>query len=91
MEPILVDVNSAEPNMAMQAHEGQEFIFVHKGKCLFHYGKDTHQIEEGYSLYFDSSVGHKVEPIANEKCKLISIVTSKDYSFHKNITRLLNE
>ena len=91
MEPILVDVNSAKPNMAMQSHEGQEFIFVHQGKCLFHYGKETHEIESGHCLYFDSSVGHKVEPIAGERCLIVSVVTSKDYTFHKNITRLLNE
>lgn len=90
MEPFLVDVNSAKSDMPTQSHEGQEFIFVQNGRCRFHYGHEIHEISQGMSLYFDSGVGHKVEAISGEKCVLVSVVTSKDYSFHKNITRLLN-
>ena len=91
MQPFIVDVRSARPNMRMQSHPGQEFIYVLSGQCRFHFGTDVLKLHEGDTLYFDSTVNHKVEPIDGESCQCVAVVTSGDFPFHGGMARLLNE
>lgn len=91
MEPFVVDVTTARRGAGMQAHEGEEFIYVIKGKCRFHYGLESFDMSAGDSMYFNSGVAHRVEPADSRPCEILSVVTSRDFSFHGNIARLLNE
>lgn len=91
MEPFEVDVHSATPDAPMQSHEGEEFFQVIEGLCEFHYGKATHRMRKGDSVYFDAATPHKVTPLGKRRCRLLATVTSRDFSFHGNLAKLLNE
>ncbi len=91
MEPFIVDVSSAQGDIPMQSHSGQEFIHVLSGRCRFYYGSDEFELAVGDALYFDSTVNHRIEPIEGVACECVAVVTSKDFSFHGNIAKLLND
>ena len=91
MEPFFADVASAERGASMQSHEGDEFIYVISGKCRFFYGTEMIDMNAGDSIYFDSGTQHRVEPVDRRPCEILSIVTSRDFTFHGNMARLLNE
>lgn len=91
MEPFIADVASAQRGAPMQSHEGDEFIYVIKGRCRFFFGKETFDMSAGDSIYFDSGVEHRVEPLDKRPCDILSVVTSRDFTFHGNMARLLNE
>lgn len=91
MEPIWLDVAAAKIAMPMQSHSGQEFLFIVNGRCDFKYGKERVTLSTGDSIYFDSDVDHAAIAIPGEPCEAITVVTSRDYHFHGNIVRLLDE
>jgi mannose-6-phosphate isomerase-like protein (cupin superfamily) len=61
MEPFYVDLlpESAEEKR-LSSHEGEEFIVVQKGAVEVIYGSDTHTLEAGDSIYYNSIVPHYV-------------------------------
>lgn len=91
MEPFIVDVSTARKGAPMQSHEGDEFIYVIKGKCRLYFGVDQYDMGAGDSIYFDSGVRHRIEPIDSRPCEILSVVTSRDFTFHGSMARLLNE
>jgi len=91
MEPFEVDVHTTEADAPMQSHEGEEFFQVVAGSCDFHYGTVVHRLRQGDSVYFDASKPHKVAPVDKRPCRLLAVVTSRDFSFHGKLTKLLNE
>ncbi len=91
MEPFVVDVSTSRKDAAMQAHEGDEFIYVIKGRCRLFFGADCHEMSAGDSIYFDSGLPHRVEPADNRPCDILAVVTSRDFTFHGSMARLLNE
>ena len=91
MEPIWLDISSTEKDMPLQSHSGQEFIYILEGSCRFSYGKELIELNKGDSILFDSTVDHAAIAIPDVKCQAITVVTSKDYHFHGDIVRLLDE
>lgn len=91
MEPIWLDISSAKKEIPLQSHSGQEFIYILKGRCRFSYAKELIQLDEGDSILFDSNVDHAAIAIPGAECKAITVVTSRDYHFHGDIVRLLDE
>lgn len=90
MEPFVVDVESARPQAPLQSHEGEEFIHVLKGRCRMVIGDRVFEMKTGDSIYFDSGIRHRVEPIGGRPCEMLSVVTSRDFTFHGNLSRLMN-
>lgn len=61
MEPFWVHFEARSENTgAFFQHPGEEFIFVQEGRLEFTAGDQTMIIEQGDSLYFDSSIPHMV-------------------------------
>ncbi len=90
MEPILVDVDSANPDGPMKSHSGHEFIYVVEGSLLLSIGKEEIEMGVGDSAYFDARLEHRVRPANGGKTRALSIVTSKDYHFHGDISRIID-
>jgi transcriptional regulator with XRE-family HTH domain len=44
-------------------NEGFEFAYVVKGGCVFRYGKERYELQEGDVIYFDASEWHSVTAI----------------------------
>lgn len=59
MEPFFINVDFKDDKpKKLSSHEGEEFIYVLKGKIELVYGKDKYLASEGDSLYYNSIVPH---------------------------------
>lgn len=75
MEPFMIDIEpSAHSDYKLSSHEGEEFIYVLKGKVEINYGKEVFLLNEGDSIYLDSIVAHNVHAAANQKAKILGVV-----------------
>jgi len=91
MEPLIVDVSSATRPVKPLSHAGEEFNFVIEGRCTFLFGDEKHTLNAGDSVYFDATVPHAVHAIRGEPCRLLAVVTSRDFQVHRNISKVLEE
>lgn len=75
MEPFIIDINPTdETNYELSSHEGEEFIFVMEGAVEIAYGKKSHIIEAGDSIYYDSIVPHHVHGYQGQAAKILAVV-----------------
>lgn len=67
-----------EPNTAHDGveyhHEGEEFIYVLKGKLSISVGKNSRLLERGECIHFNSALHHKLSNPADEKTELIVVL-----------------
>ena len=73
-EPFLVTITPDKTAPVMHGHEGQEFNYVISGKMKLFIGDISYELEEGDSVYFDSSVPHAVQAIGDEEAQFIAVV-----------------
>lgn len=75
MEPFLVEVHPVgEKAPVLSSHEGEEFLYVLKGAIEVVYGKDTHTLREGDSIYYDSVVPHEVRASGVQDARILAVV-----------------
>ena len=55
-------------------HSGAEVIYVMRGKLEVHIQGQVHRLNEGDSMYFDSSPEHSYAQIGNEACSVFVVV-----------------
>jgi transcriptional regulator with XRE-family HTH domain len=91
MEPILIEVDTAQAEIPLKSHSGQEFNLITKGSCLFLYAGERYTLNEGDSVYFDADVPHAVRPLEGITCQLLAVVGSDEFSMHGDMMVLLNE
>jgi transcriptional regulator with XRE-family HTH domain len=61
VEPFIVNIHpSSARTPKLSAHEGEEFIYVLTGEVEVNYGRETHRLRAGDSIYYDSLVPHDV-------------------------------
>ena len=75
MEPFFVEVmpeSAKEKNLS--SHEGEEFIVVQKGCIEIIYGKETYQLHQGDSVYYNSVVPHYVSCVGDEKAEILAVI-----------------
>ena len=75
MEPFIVEIEPAlESDFKLSSHEGEEFIYVLRGKIEINYGKASYLLNEGDSIYLDSIVAHNVHAANNESAKILAVI-----------------
>jgi transcriptional regulator with XRE-family HTH domain len=75
MEPFTITVNpSASESHTLSSHEGEEFIYVLGGQIEIEYGKDTHLLRGGDSIYYDSIVPHEVRAHGDVPAQILAVV-----------------
>ena len=75
MEPFVIDINPEEsPEYQLSAHEGEEFIYVMSGEVEIVYGKETYNLKEGDSIFYDSIVNHHVHGAPGKSAKILAVV-----------------
>ena len=89
MEPLLIEITSAPRSMPLAAHPGEELNYVIEGEFILLYGKEQIRLRAGDAAYYDASVPHAARRIDGKPCKLLSVVASRDYVFHGDLTQLL--
>lgn len=61
MEPFFVEVSpEPEEDRRLSSHQGEEFILVTQGRLKVVYGVETHILEAGDTIYYNSAVPHYV-------------------------------
>lgn len=55
-------------------HEGEEFVYVLKGKLEVTVGEHVNTMEEGESLHFNSGIRHKLKSISDEQTELLVVI-----------------
>jgi len=74
-EPFMVTV---EPNESyevnLHTHDGQEFNYMVAGSMEFHHNDIAYVLNEGDSVYFDSSLPHAMKAIGRQAAKFIAVV-----------------
>ncbi|MGV8082018.1 MAG: cupin domain-containing protein [Coriobacteriia bacterium] len=75
MEPFTIAVSPApEEHHTLSTHEGEEFLYVLDGAIEIEYGKDTHVLRAGDSIYYDSIVPHQVRANGDQPAKILAVV-----------------
>jgi len=75
MEPFIIQVAPKEVGeFQLSSHEGEEFIFCLDGSIEVVYGEDSHVLEEGDSIYYDSIVAHHVHATDSRGAKILAVV-----------------
>lgn len=75
MEPFIIDIHPTDDmSYELSSHEGEEFIYVMDGTVEISYGKKTHVIEAGDSIYYDSIVPHHVHGFKGQAAKILAVV-----------------
>ena len=73
MEPFIVDIQS-DAKQEKSAHEGEEFIHVLSGEMLLEYGADSHILNAGDSVYYDSIVPHRVLAGGGKPARILAVI-----------------
>ncbi len=77
-EPYYVkyEYSASAQNKSIQlaTHSGHEFDYVLKGKLKVQVGDHSEVLEEGDSIYYDSSTPHGMIAVGGENCEFIAIV-----------------
>jgi quercetin dioxygenase-like cupin family protein/DNA-binding XRE family transcriptional regulator len=75
-EPFLVTVEPQDENspIPLNSHPGQEFNYVVEGSVKIIIGKHTVILNEGDSLYFDSSQKHGMQALNGKTAKFLAII-----------------
>lgn len=75
MEPFIIQVAPKETGeFQLSSHEGEEFIFCLEGSIEVIYGDNSHVLEEGDSIYYDSIVAHHVHATDSRGAKILAVV-----------------
>lgn len=78
MEPFIVHMEERDgDDIVFNNHKGEEFLYVLGGVLEFRYGEDQVTLNEGDSLYFDSSIPHGYRGIGGTATTLVVIYKSK--------------
>lgn len=80
MEAVLVTADPGENSGPGHfAHEGEEFGLVLEGKLKYYVGNETCILEEGDSIYHDSSLDHGWENIGEGVARVVWVVTPPSF------------
>ncbi len=75
MKAFLVTIDpKQEHHMVQYRHEGEEFLYVIKGKVEVRVGEDQNLLKKGETLHFDSGMTHKLLNLSHEKAELLVVI-----------------
>jgi transcriptional regulator with XRE-family HTH domain len=79
MEPFLVEFEPKKKEaVSFLSHQGEEFIFLFRGRLAFYYDQQEIILEPGDSLYFESEVPHGFRGLGGRKAQAVVVVFSEE-------------
>ena len=72
MDPFVLTVPVGELREPLP-HEGEEFLYVLKGRVDFQYGVEIFKLKSGDSLYFDSEENHRLSNPYKSEAKVLCV------------------
>lgn len=73
-EPFIVSVEPNDNPIYLNTHPGQEFNLVLKGRLLLSIAGNDVVLNEGDSIYFDSSKPHGMKALNDEKVRFLAVI-----------------
>ena len=70
----IVTADASDENVQFSSHEGQEFLFVVDGTMELHFNDDRVILNEGDSVFFNSSISHAVRTVDGARAKFLSVL-----------------
>lgn len=75
MEPFFIELlPESGRQKQLSSHEGEEFIVVVSGDVEIVYGKETHRLGAGDSIYYNSVVPHHVGSIGDAAASIYAVL-----------------
>ncbi|MBI4830242.1 MAG: helix-turn-helix transcriptional regulator [Candidatus Lindowbacteria bacterium] len=75
MEPFLTEFDiDIQEDVPPVSHEGEEFVYVLEGEVEFHAEDEIVRLNQGDSLYFDSSMPHAFVGKGNTKPRAVVVI-----------------
>lgn len=74
MDPFLLTLNEQVTNTSTYSHNGEEFLYIMKGKAELLLGDQRILLNEGDSVYFDSILKHRLLSVDCDEVKVLAVV-----------------
>jgi len=75
MEPFLVRLQPlSEPPAARSMHDGEEFLYVLSGRVTIRLGPLSDVLEEGDSIYYNSTIPHHVHSADEREALILAVI-----------------
>jgi transcriptional regulator with XRE-family HTH domain len=74
MEPFLVTLEPGSKRGVPYNHDGEEFLFVLEGRVEIQLGEHTDILEAGDSIYYDSTLDHRVSCADDIPAKIVAVI-----------------
>ena len=78
MEPFLVTLRAPTEEVKPSAHDGEEFVFVIKGRLEAVMGQKQEVLEPGDCIYYDSNQPHLLRPAGKEPALILAVLYNSD-------------
>jgi len=79
MEPFLVEFEPKKREaVSFLSHQGEEFIFLFRGRLAFYYDQQEIILDPGDSLYFESEFPHGFRALRGRKAQAVVVVFSEE-------------
>ena len=73
----------------LTTHSGQEFDYILKGKLKIQIGEHIEYLEEGDSIYYNSSTPHGMVAVDGEKCEFLAVVLAGEEQKEDTVTKTI--
>ena len=75
MDPFHITIMPAKDDeRKTSSHQGEEFILVLKGELLVVYGRESHLLKQGDTIYYNSIVPHYVGANGDEPVEIMAVI-----------------
>ena len=75
LKAFLVSVEAQQTHKGVDYHhEGEEFVYVLKGRIAVTVGEHVNTLKAGESLHFNSGIRHKLKSVSDETAELIVVI-----------------
>ena len=75
VEPYMITLTHQSEVFPLFQHDGQEFLFIVKGRVDYHHGGRTYRMEPGDSLFFDADAPHGPETLIELPIRFLSVIS----------------
>lgn len=75
MEPFILTVTEKAQEESTYSHDGEEFLYILKGTVELILNDDRVELNEGDSVYFDSSIKHRLLSKYGTEVKILTVIT----------------
>ena len=75
MEPFFVEFFPPAPGEEphLSSHQGEEFILVLAGRLRLSYGRESHDLAPGETVYYNSIVPHALTALGGEPVRILGV------------------